>query len=62
MIRDAGDPGPDNIYSVELAHAGVPMLRRPISKTNIYTYGYTLDQFSGQTYREQQEPVDSLKP
>ncbi|KZX76456.1 hypothetical protein A3715_13210 [Oleiphilus sp. HI0009] len=62
MIRDAGEPGPYNIYSVELAQAGVPMLRMPISKTNIYTYGYTLDQFSGQTYREQQEPVDSLKP
>ena len=52
MVHDAGEPGPYLLKYVELAQSGVPMLRMPQEKTNIYTQSYALDQFNTQTFAE----------
>ncbi len=54
MIRDSNEPGPYLIQTVELAKAGVPMLRMPPANANMYTQSYSLDEFNSQTYQEQQ--------
>ncbi|KZY73426.1 hypothetical protein A3742_13020 [Oleiphilus sp. HI0071] len=54
MIRDSDEPGPYLIQTVELAKAGVPMLRMPPAKAGMYTQSYPLEEFSNQTYQEQQ--------
>lgn len=54
MIRDNNEPGPYLIQTVELAKAGIPMLRMPPAQTNMFTQSYALDEFNNQTYQEQQ--------
>lgn len=54
MIHDGNEPGPYFIQTVELAKAGIPMLRMPPAQANFYTDSYTLEQFNSQSYREQQ--------
>lgn len=62
MIHDAAESGPYEINTVELALAGIPMLRMPPAKANFYSDSYTLDQFSELTYQEQQELIRTSAP
>lgn len=54
MIHDSNEPGPYLIQTVELAKAGIPMLRMPPAQANIYTQSYALDELNSKTYQEQQ--------
>jgi len=62
MFHDAGESGPYEINTVELAIAGVPMLRMPPAPASFYTDSYSLDQFSERTYQEQQELIGTSAP
>ena len=55
LLHDHGEHGPYTLKHLELARAGVPMLRMPLNTPNFITEDYLLDQFNQQTFNQQQQ-------